>query len=101
MDIFRRIGDLPQNLQMKQAITHTSIQNSDKNTNKIPTFSYFKGRQIPTFSYFGLKIPTFSYIFDLSYHFQPCARQTNSKWPQFTHETILNSTILDSVVITS
>ena len=72
MDIFRRIGDLPQNLQMKQAITHTSTQNSDKNTNKIPTFSYFKGRKIPTFSYFGLKIPTFSYFFDLSYHFQPC-----------------------------
>ena len=48
------------------------MQNNDKNTDKIPTFSYFKGRKIPTFSYFGPKIPTFSYFFDLSYHFQPC-----------------------------
>ena len=52
-------------------IKHTNIQKSDTNTNKIPTFSYFKDRKIPTFSYFGLKIPTFSYFFDLSYHFQP------------------------------
>ena len=48
------------------------MQRSYKNTNKIPTFSYFKDRKIPTFSYFGMKIPTFSYFFDLSYHFQPC-----------------------------
>ena len=47
------------------------MQISYKNTNKIPTFSYFKDRKIPTFSYFGTKIPTFSYFFDLSYHFQP------------------------------
>ena len=47
------------------------MQRSYKNTNKIPTFSYFKDRNIPTFSYFGTKIPTFSYFFDLSYHFQP------------------------------
>ena len=26
---------------------------------KIPYFSYFKDRKIPTFSYFWLKIPTF------------------------------------------
>ena len=58
-------------------IRHTSIQKCDKNTNKIPTFSYFKDRKIPTFSYFGLKIPTFSYFFDLSYHFQPCAGPRN------------------------
>ena len=25
------------------------MQKSDKNTNKIPTFSYFKGGKIPTF----------------------------------------------------
>ena len=49
-----------------------STQRSYKNTNKIPTFSYFKDRKIPTFSYFGMKIPTFSYFFDLSYYFQPC-----------------------------
>ena len=36
------------------------MQRSYKNTNKIPTFSYFKDRKIPTFSYFGMKIPTFS-----------------------------------------
>ena len=48
------------------------MQRSDKNINKIPTFSYFQDRKIPTFSYFGMKIPTFSYFFDLSYHFQPC-----------------------------
>ena len=48
------------------------MQISYKNTNKIPTFSYFKDRKIPTFSYFGTKIPTFSYFFELSYHFQPC-----------------------------
>ena len=48
------------------------MQRSYKNTNKFPTFSYFKDRKIPTFSYFGMKIPTFSYFFDLSYHFQPC-----------------------------
>ena len=47
------------------------MQRSDKNVNKIPTFSYFQDRKIPTFSYFGMKIPTFSYFFDLSYHFQP------------------------------
>ena len=47
------------------------MQRSYKNTNKIPTFSYFKDRKIPTFSYFGMKIPTFSYFFDLSYYFQP------------------------------
>ena len=48
------------------------MQRSDKNINKIPTFSYFQDRKIPTFSYFGIKIPTFCYFFDLSYHFQPC-----------------------------
>ena len=48
------------------------MQRNYKNTDKIPTFSYFKDRKIPTFSYFGTKIPTFSYFFDLSYHFQPC-----------------------------
>ena len=48
------------------------MQRSDKNMNKLPTFSYFQDRKIPTFSYFGMKIPTFSYFFDLSYHFQPC-----------------------------
>ena len=48
------------------------MQRSDKNTNKVPTFSYFEDRKNPTFSYFGMKIPTFSYFFDLSYHFQPC-----------------------------
>ena len=47
------------------------MQRNYKNTNKIPTFSYFKDRKISTFSYFGMKIPTFSYFFDLSYHFQP------------------------------
>ena len=35
------------------------MQISYKNTNKIPTFSYFKDRKIPTFSYCGTKIPTF------------------------------------------
>ena len=39
------------------------MQRSDKNMNKLPTFSYFQDRKIPTFSYFGMKIPTFSYFF--------------------------------------
>ena len=50
------------------------MQRSDKNSHKIPTFSYFEGKKIPTFSYFGMKIPTFSYFFDLFYHFQPCTK---------------------------
>ena len=37
----------------------TGVQKSDKNTDKIPTFSYFKDQKIPTFSYFWVKIPTF------------------------------------------
>ena len=56
------------------------MQRSNKNTNKIPTFSYFKDRKIPTFSYFGMKIPTFSYFFDLSYHFRPCRTWTQKFW---------------------
>ena len=68
---FEKIGDLPQNLQMKQAYKMYQFSKKLKNTNKIPTFSYFKDRKIPTFSYFRMKIPTFSYFFDLSYHFQP------------------------------
>ena len=64
MDIFRRIGHLLQNLQMKQAYyTYQHTQKSDKNIHKIPTFSYFKDRKIPTFSYFGAKIPTFFLLF--------------------------------------
>ena len=55
------------------------MQRSDKNMNKLPTFSYFQDRKIPTFSYFGMKIPTFSYFFDLSYHFQPCTFNTALK----------------------
>ena len=46
---FGKTDDLPQNLQMKQAYKMYQYAKKLQNTYKIPTFSYFKDRKIPTF----------------------------------------------------